>query len=193
MPRKPLSPEERALSAQRRKEYQRRYNAEYRKRPKAIEADKARRATPAAKAKAAARMRHKYATDAEHRARCSATGKAWRTANASRCKKVARAYLEKNRAAVYARMRSWAKKRQAAYKAIVQEYGAQGCARCGFKQALHMHHKDPATKQFAIGNITSSYARCASISPEAFRAELRKCEVLCANCHYLEHRKDEHV
>jgi hypothetical protein len=51
---------------------------------------------------------------------------------------------------------------------------------CGYSRcpaALQFHHRDPATKSFAVSRqgVTRSLARA--------RAEARKCVLLCANCH----------
>lgn len=69
-------------------------------------------------------------------------------------------------------------KRQAIQKFKVE----RGCARCGFNKhpaALHFHHIDKSTKKFGIGNLPSSH--------EDLIIEIEKCEILCANCHALEH------
>jgi len=65
-------------------------------------------------------------------------------------------------------------------KAILVAEAGGACVRCGYDRyagALHFHHRDPATKEFAIANqgITRSLA--------AMRAEAAKCDLLCANCH----------
>ncbi|MCL2770674.1 MAG: hypothetical protein FWD42_11305 [Solirubrobacterales bacterium] len=61
---------------------------------------------------------------------------------------------------------------------LVTEAG--GCCRiCGYDRcvaALEFHHLDPATKAFNL-------ARCGAHSIEKLRAEVRKCVLLCSNCH----------
>ena len=50
---------------------------------------------------------------------------------------------------------------------------------CGYDRCivnLHFHHVDPAAKSFAI-----SVASGKSIG--AYRAEVKKCVLVCANCH----------
>jgi len=57
------------------------------------------------------------------------------------------------------------------------------CVRCGYDGdmlAMEFHHKDPAQKDFIIG-------RCHNKSWEVVKKELCKCELLCANCHRIEH------
>lgn len=63
------------------------------------------------------------------------------------------------------------------------EYLGGKCIRCGYDKclhALHFHHKDPETKEFAFSTgLTSAW--------EKVKAELDKCELLCANCHAEHH------
>ena len=58
--------------------------------------------------------------------------------------------------------------------------GGGRCSLCGYDRcpaALQFHHLDPAQKEFALSHqgATRSLARA--------REELRKCVLLCANCH----------
>jgi transposase len=69
--------------------------------------------------------------------------------------------------------------RQRLKQTLIDEAGG-ACAICGYSRhpsALHFHHVDPATKEFALSQegITRSLERA--------RAEARKCVLLCANCH----------
>jgi len=62
---------------------------------------------------------------------------------------------------------------------LIDEAGG-ACAICGYSRlpsALHFHHVDPSTKEFALSQegITRSLERA--------RAEAKKCVLLCANCH----------
>jgi hypothetical protein len=64
-------------------------------------------------------------------------------------------------------------------KALVDEAGGR-CALCGFDEhlaALQFHHVDPSDKSFhlAEGGMTRGIAKS--------RAEVKKCVLLCANCH----------
>ncbi len=56
------------------------------------------------------------------------------------------------------------------------------CDRCGGRFppiVMDFHHRDPATKEFDVSRAGRSYAKLA--------AEVAKCDVLCANCHRMEH------
>ena len=57
------------------------------------------------------------------------------------------------------------------------------CERCGFcdYRALQFHH-NKGNKEFNIGEVTKR-----GISWDKALHEIKKCEVLCANCHQIEH------
>jgi len=60
----------------------------------------------------------------------------------------------------------------------VEEAGGR-CSVCGYDRCivnLHFHHVDPTTKSFGI-----SVANGKSIA--AYREEVKKCVLVCANCH----------
>lgn len=59
------------------------------------------------------------------------------------------------------------------------------CERCGFDHpaTLDFHHKDPKTKEFGISTAKTSGGR----SRDEILEEIKKCEVLCSNCHRIEH------
>ena len=58
------------------------------------------------------------------------------------------------------------------------------CEKCGFKHpaAIDFHHIDPKTKEFSIGSELYN-----GKSIESIKEEMKKCIVLCANCHRIEH------
>ena len=61
------------------------------------------------------------------------------------------------------------------------------CLRCNFNHpaALQFHHRDSKTKEFEIGEaIKKDYSRVRIL------AEIKKCDVLCANCHAIEHCRE---
>jgi 5-methylcytosine-specific restriction endonuclease McrA len=71
-------------------------------------------------------------------------------------------------------------KRRRKIKEMAIVYKGGKCQICGYRKfqgALDLHHLDPKTKNFAIGD--KGYTR----SWEKVRAELDKCVLLCANCH----------
>ena len=61
---------------------------------------------------------------------------------------------------------------------LVEEAGGC-CAICGYDTCivnLHFHHVDPSQKRFILSSATTK-------SLAAYRDELTKCVLLCANCH----------
>lgn len=79
------------------------------------------------------------------------------------------------------------KERQKAHVArmivLLWEYKQRnGCEICGYAEhpaALHFDHRDPETKSFNVG----AYVTCKL---KKLIPEMRKCRVLCANCHAIE-------
>lgn len=68
---------------------------------------------------------------------------------------------------------------------VWQYKAAQGCADCPERDpvCLELHHRDPSVKE---GDVSAMYSH----SWEAIRAEVAKCDVVCANCHRKRHRRD---
>ena len=65
------------------------------------------------------------------------------------------------------------------------EYKGGKCIKCGYNNyigALEFHHRDPKEKDFSIGQYTYSWERV--------KAELDKCDLLCANCHREVHKNN---
>jgi 5-methylcytosine-specific restriction endonuclease McrA len=58
-----------------------------------------------------------------------------------------------------------------------------GKCKCGLTEGLQLDHIDPATKSFTI-------AKMWSLSKEKFWIEVRKCQLLCQECHSDKTRKD---
>jgi cytochrome c553 len=62
---------------------------------------------------------------------------------------------------------------------ILIEAAGGRCAVCGYKRCsfnLHFHHVDPSTKRLEMSTASGK-------SLAAYRAEARKCVLVCANCH----------
>ncbi len=69
---------------------------------------------------------------------------------------------------------------------IVNRYKLMvGCQVCGYRKcsrSLQFHHRNPAEKDFTISiNLTKGW--------QVVKQEIRKCEVLCANCHGERHEE----
>ena len=59
-----------------------------------------------------------------------------------------------------------------------------GCIDCGYRHpaALHFHHKIPSEKLSRISIMIST-----NQSQKSIMEEIKKCVVLCANCHAVRH------
>jgi hypothetical protein len=106
---------------------------------------------------------------------------------AERTKKRAksRAYYEANRERSIESTKASTKRRRAALKTIVDEFKQQACVACGESYptaAMQCHHRDPRTKAAAVATLVHRGVR-----EEILRMELAKCDVVCANCHMIEH------
>ncbi len=62
-----------------------------------------------------------------------------------------------------------------------------GCMNCGNKEpiVLQFDHRDPETKITTISQMISDRYPLS-----VFKEEIRKCDILCANCHLLKTAKD---
>jgi len=68
-------------------------------------------------------------------------------------------------------------------KAAAIKYLGGKCKKCGWQgnqAALQFHHKNSKKKDFIIGNV-------ANKSWDSIKGEMKKCILLCANCHAIEH------
>jgi hypothetical protein len=96
------------------------------------------------------------------------------------------ALLEHRRKRRNAKTYRYQRRRRRELKAmLVKERGGR-CEDCGYDghpTALDLHHRDPSTKEFALGSSSASLAR--------IRAEAEKCTLLCANCHRLRHAQED--
>ncbi len=65
---------------------------------------------------------------------------------------------------------------------------SNGCSICGFKdyRALDFHHRVPEEKLFNISNYLNQHG----ISQQEVLNEIKKCDILCKNCHAILHRKN---
>lgn len=85
---------------------------------------------------------------------------------------------------VYREYKRQARARKAAYCREVK--AISGCVECGEKHpaTLEFHHKDQNVKKGDIGQTQWSWDR--------LKSEIKKCDVLCANCHRKRHWDAEH-
>lgn len=65
------------------------------------------------------------------------------------------------------------------------------CSICGYSKclaALQFHHLNPKNKKFGINEALKSNIK---VSKEEILEEIKKCILLCANCHFEIHCPDE--
>lgn len=69
------------------------------------------------------------------------------------------------------------------YKWVAEYKKKLGCGRCGNTdpRVLDFHHKDERTKSFTIGLVRRE------VGAEKLIKEIKKCIVVCANCHRIIH------
>lgn len=80
------------------------------------------------------------------------------------------------------------KKRKQALKFIRNFKINKSCVECGWKkhtEILNFHHKNPKEKKISLsgGNI-------GSLSKEKILMEIKKCDLLCPNCHMWLHYQE---
>jgi predicted nucleic-acid-binding Zn-ribbon protein len=99
-------------------------------------------------------------------------------------KEQSRKHYEANREAIIQK----ATDKKKIFKAEWKEYkGTLACTKCGFSHsaALDFHHEDPTKKEANINRLLSNgqYAK--------LKEELKKCVVICANCHRIHHYEEK--
>lgn len=85
------------------------------------------------------------------------------------------------------------KKRNAKFYEYIQEYLALSgieykCCRCGYTNifgSLDFHHRNPEEKDFEMSRVPRTISFDTFMSEVA--PEIDKCDILCPNCHRLEH------
>ncbi|MBI4447784.1 hypothetical protein HY643_02295 [Candidatus Woesearchaeota archaeon] len=99
-------------------------------------------------------------------------------------KKETRKYSDRRRYIIAA----VAKRRREIRLKVIKSLGGH-CKRCGYDkypEVLEFHHRDPAQKDFNI----SKKGHCRSW--KRVEKEIKKCDLLCANCHreiHVENRR----
>jgi len=111
--------------------------------------------------------------------------KEWYLKHIDRLRLAHKEYYEKNKDKMQPRGKEYRKKIRQEF--LLTYKTGNCCAKCGWKEhpeILQFHHRDKKMKEFTIGNLSASKRR----SPE-FQAEVKKCVLLCPNCHSLLHIK----
>lgn len=81
-----------------------------------------------------------------------------------------------------------ASKRRQEFKKWWNDFKSQlKCIKCGeaHPSCITFHHRDPTKKEFGISQLTHTFR-----SKKKVLEEIKKCDVLCFNCHVKLHWKD---
>ena len=81
--------------------------------------------------------------------------------------------------------------RKRAVKHELLKYKGAFCSACGYDEsesALHFHHRNPEEKEFTIAE---THLNDTDFNMDRMRKEADKCDVLCANCHFEVHYKND--
>jgi len=75
-------------------------------------------------------------------------------------------------------------RRQAVQKQLAEYKATKACERCGFAHpaVIDFHHRNPTEKRSTVSAMVTNGFPWYRILEE-----IAKCEVLCANCHRIEH------
>lgn len=123
-----------------------------------------------------------------------------RAENADKYREKNRLYYQANKAQVIERTKEWGRthrteRRKAVQdmrerrRAEIQEYKkSKGCCLCGESDpaCLDFHHLDSEEKEFEIAQLT--------LSKSKMEEEIKKCVVICSNCHrkvHFYHKEEE--
>jgi len=72
-------------------------------------------------------------------------------------------------------------------KIYLEFIGEKNCSKCGYNKcnsALHFHHKE--NKSFQISSLNKAM-KSIDVLSNIITEELSKCEILCSNCHSIQH------
>ena len=105
----------------------------------------------------------------------------WRDANQELARKYRRNYYHRNKAAEIARSRETTEAYRERNCRIIREEKDRPCADCQIKYPSYVMHFDHLGDE-AKDECVAVIARIP-VSERRLRAEIAKCEVVCANCH----------
>jgi len=74
-------------------------------------------------------------------------------------------------------------------KGIYLEYSGGKCVKCGYDKcpaSLGFHHRNPDEKEFWIGGLSERINSIDELDSR-IKLEIDKCDLLCQNCHFMEH------
>ena len=81
------------------------------------------------------------------------------------------------------------KSRWKTQRKFINSLKSKGCEICGYNKSMHalvFHHKNKYEKEYEIGDIYSS-------SMDKIYNEIKKCQLLCMNCHAELHEREGYL
>jgi hypothetical protein len=104
---------------------------------------------------------------------------------AARCKDCTRAvvneHYKKNKKRYLEKAKKWNKEKRDWFQGLKEDLE---CSECGedHPACIEFHHRDPRKKDFTVANFKNlGYSKARILK------EIKKCNVLCANCHRKKH------
>ena len=100
---------------------------------------------------------------------------------------------DKNSSYSTTRQREYKRNRKAIMRReVLWKYKSnQGCQICGWNKhpvGLHLHHRDKTTKRKDVSSMFSNHT-----SYKIIAKEIKKCIVICANCHLMVTQAERHL
>jgi len=139
----------------------------------------------------------------KNRLKCNEYQREWRIKNRDKCRERVKKYNLKNREYhknYHVKNREkyilMGKKRRQKNKADAIKHLGGKCIRCGIKYnganacIFQLHHKNPAEKKIKRDRASSVNGKLGKIEYTSWtiiKKELVLCDLLCANCHFIEH------
>jgi hypothetical protein len=108
----------------------------------------------------------------------------WKRDNADKMREYRRTWYERNKVSERKKAAARSKQRRKETYAWLREFKRSLCCnRCPETdwRCLEFHHLDPSEKDFVIATAAKSWGKNRILK------EMKKCEVLCANCHRKHH------
>lgn len=108
--------------------------------------------------------------------------------NKERCLEVQKQHYQRNKERCLTYAKAWYDSVYTENKEWAIQYLGGCCNRCKqtFPKAVYdFHHKDPSVKEASVGNLLKKKDR------SKIKEELDKCELLCSNCHRIEHHEKD--
>ena len=106
-----------------------------------------------------------------------------RKANPERVRATQRKHYQNNKETLREASRRFQDKRNLFYWSLKSQFTCMDCGETN-PACLDFHHRDPREKTLNIGQ----FAR--AVSREKLLAEIKKCDVICSNCHRKRHHSE---